>query len=272
MIETKQQVIASIADARDHLDSALSDLERLPAFDYSSIPFAAHALSNFLTFTEGTVELILASLPDGSDPQVSRLLDGLRHATALMMHSVSQLMNNASTRKLNFRFEKFDLPRLAQRACEYYQRVALRKHIRLTYHLTADVPLVSSDRVAVAAVMDNLLSNAVKYSPIGKPVRLTVGLVDGDAVFSVEDEGPGISVSERSRLFQRGVTLSSVATGGEPSTGYGLAVAKELVDQLGGTIWVETVLGQGARFSVRLPIQPPPPRDHAESPAVTRSS
>jgi signal transduction histidine kinase len=56
------------------------------------------------------------------------------------------------------------------------------------------------------------------------------------------------------QLFQRGIKLSSVPTGGEPSSGYGLAVAKELIDKLGGDLWCESTFGAGVCFSFRLPV------------------
>ena len=115
MIDAKQQAIASIVQARNHLESALSDMEKLPAFDPSTVPFAAHALSNFLSVTEKTVDLLRKSLPSDSSPDVVRLLEGLRHATNLMMHTVSQLINNSSVGELQFRFEKIDLPHMVGR-------------------------------------------------------------------------------------------------------------------------------------------------------------
>jgi len=256
MIETKQKVIASITDARTHLESALSELERLPAFDPSSVPFTAHALSNFLTVAEGTIELIRRAVPADADPELPRLLNGLRHATHLMMRTVTQLMNNSSIGDFPLQFEKMDLSYLAHRACAFYQRLALRKNIRIVFEDSSGVPMVWSDRVAVAAVMDNLLSNAVKYSPGGASIHVNVRAVESSAVCSVHDGGPGISPFDQGRLFQRGVRLSAQPTGGEASSGYGLAVAKELVEQLGGAIWVESTLGKGARFSFRLPILP----------------
>jgi len=254
MIDTKQKVIASVSDARSHLEAALSDLERLPAFDSSSVPFAAHALSNFLAVAEGTIEMVRGALPEDVPPEVPRMLNGLRHATQLMTHTVSQLMNNAPIGEFRLRFEKIDLALLVQRCCLYYQRLALRKGIRVLLEDNRDLPLIWSDRVAVAAIMDNLLSNAVKYSPGGKSIQVSVRTQDSNAVCTVEDRGPGISPFDQNRLFHSGVRLSAQPTGGEPSSGYGLAVAKDLVEQLGGAIWCESMLGKGAKFSIRLPL------------------
>ena len=254
MIDKKGKVIASISDARNQLDSALSDLERLPAFDSSSVPYTAHALSSFLTVAEGTTELLRKELPPDADPELPRLLNGLRHATHMMMHTVSQLMNNAPIGDFRLRFEKIDLVFLVQRACAYYQRLAIRKDIHVLFDARDNLPLVWSDRVAVAAILDNLLSNAVKYSPGGKSIHVRVYSSEEGVVCTIEDKGPGISPFDQHRLFQSGVRLSAQPTGGEPSSGYGLAVARELVDQLGGDIWCESVLGKGSKFSFRLPL------------------
>jgi two-component system sensor histidine kinase/response regulator len=170
-----------------------------------------------------------------------------------MARIVSQLMNTAAPTSTLVRLEQFDLPTLVQRACNYYQRVARQKAVRLIAGSTVDVPPVWADRVHVAAVLDNLLSNAVKYSLPSKQIWVQMRGDKDWAVCSVQDEGPGLSQDDQAKLFQRGVRLTPTPTGGESSTGYGLAVAKELIEALGGTIWCRSVLGQGSCFSFRLP-------------------
>jgi signal transduction histidine kinase len=251
--EAKELVAAAIARAQADLQEALSELEKLPAFDPGSVAFAAHALHNYLTVTEGTVELILLYLGDKADAQLRVWLEGVQHATNLMKRTVSQLMNTSVATDMKLRFERVDLALLVQRACNYYQRVAQKKTLRLVVAAAVDVMPVWTDRVAVAAVLDNLLSNAVKYSDPGKQVWIQVRAEKDWAVCGVRDEGPGLSQGDQARLFQRGARLTPRPTAGEVSTGYGLAVAKELIDKLGGTIWCESVLGQGCTFLFRLP-------------------
>ena len=69
----------------------------------------------------------------------------------------------------------------------------------------------------------------------------------------VQDQGPGLSQDDQAMLSQRGTQLTPKPTGNESSTGYGLAVAKELIEKLGGEIWCESQLGQGSCFAFRLP-------------------
>jgi signal transduction histidine kinase len=72
-------------------------------------------------------------------------------------------------------------------------------------------------------------------------------------VCRVQDEGPGLTPEDLPKLFQKGLTLGTVTTGGETSSGYGLAVAKEIVMRLKGSIWCESTFGEGASFFFRLP-------------------
>jgi signal transduction histidine kinase len=252
--EVKEQVSAAISRAKADLEQALGTLEKIPSFDPASVAFAAHALNNFLTVTAAVTDLLRLSLQDHPDQEVQEWLKNLKRTNRMMTHIVAELMNDATMREQpELTFEKFDLSKLIRRACMYYQRLADRKNIKIKIELKSDQPKAWADRVAVAAVLDNLLSNAVKYSAHGKQIRVSICRDTDTIKCSVQDSGPGLSTDDQARLFQKGVTLSSVPTGNESATGYGLAVAKELIDLLGGTIWCESRPGQGACFSFRLP-------------------
>jgi two-component system, sensor histidine kinase and response regulator len=262
MSDAKERMASALIRARADLDEVLYQLEKLPAADRDAVSFATHALNNFLTVTGGTVQLLLLSLADYPDPQIRTWLEALQQATELMTHTVNQLTTATATASLGpkLRFEKVDLALMVARFCEGYRRFADPKRIQLLQGSTLDVPPVWADRVALAAVLDNLFSNAVKYSSPGKRVWAQVTADRAGVVCSVRDEGPGLSQEDQGRLFQRGARLTPRPTAGEASTGYGLAVAKELVEKLGGTIWCESDVGLGACFSIRLPAhreQPP---------------
>ena len=250
----KEQATAAILRAQAELEQALGELEKMPAFDSRAVAFSAHALNNYLAVTGGTVELLLRSLVDYPDPQIRIWLEGLGHVTELMRHTVSQLMTSSAPKEAKLRFLKWDLVPLVQRTCNYYQRIADRKNISIVCDSASNIPPVWTDPVAVAAVLDNLLSNAVKFSFRGKKIWVELWGEITSVVCSVRDEGPGLSQEDQAKLFQPGIQLSSIATGGESSSGYGLAVAKELIDKLGGDLWCESTLGVGACFSFRLPV------------------
>ena len=249
----KREVSAAIARAQADLERAVQELDRLPAVDLHSIALAAHALNNFLTVSGGVVDLLIPVLQGHPDRQVAVWLEGLSHATDLMTHTVSQLMNNSAGLDTTLRLEDVDLSRGVERACAYYRRAAVHKGIQLTFHAADDLSAVQTDRVLVAAIVDNLLSNAVKYSPRDNRISVTVSTVRDGLVCRVRDEGPGLTLAEQERLFLPGVRLGPVPSGGEPSAGYGLAIAKRFTDQLGGELTCDSAPGRGTTFSLWLP-------------------
>jgi signal transduction histidine kinase len=261
--DARRETAAAIAEAQANLERALAELNKLPALDASSVALTAHALNNFLTVSRAVVEFLTEALRDYPDAQVRTWLDGLAHSTLLMTHAVSQLMSRSASGPTTLRIDDIQLPRLVERACTYYRRSAALKDIQVVFRADGDLPTVQTDGVLVAAILDNLLSNAVKYSPHGGHIGVDVRRVADGVTCSVQDDGPGLSDAEQARLFQPGARLGPVPSAGEPSSGYGLAIAKRFADQLGGALTCASAPGLGATFSLWLPgageRRPPPP-------------
>ncbi len=254
MADAKERVADSLVKARANLEQALADLEHLPGSDAMSMAYAGHALLNYLTVTGLTADLLFGVLEHHPNPQVVVWLQGIRHATELMTQIATELMKRTTIQQTpRLTPERVHLPMMVERARAYYQRRGDAKRIRVTWGGDVQQPFAWADRVATAVVLENLLSNAIKYAPPGSEVQITVREEANFLVCSVQDQGPGLSEEDQAKLFQRGARLSSVPTGGEVSTGYGLAVAKELIEAQEGTIWCESRLGRGARFSFRVP-------------------
>jgi signal transduction histidine kinase len=254
MKSNKEKVQKLISAAKTHLDEALLKLEDVSSLDKHSLGFAAHALGNYLTVIEGTVELLKISLKDYPDEQVHSWLEGLKHTSALMMHTSHQLMGTSIEGDPHLAFAEVDLPTLTERICDFYQTKANRKNLKIKIEINVSNPHVRTDRVALAAVLDNLLSNAVKYSQKGKKIFIRVNQKVDELIWSICDQGPGIPPEEEAQLFQKGKKLSTLPSGKENSTGYGLSVAKYLIEQLNGKIWFERNAEGGSCFSVSLPL------------------
>lgn len=107
------------------------------------------------------------------------------------------------------------------------------------------------DEKLLRHIFVNLLSNAIKYSPAGGRVCFEVSLEGGETVFRVRDQGIGIPAGEIGHLFESFHRASNV--GDIQGTGLGLAIVKNAVERHGGTVAVESVLGEGSTFTVRLP-------------------
>lgn len=117
-----------------------------------------------------------------------------------------------------------------------------------------DDPVCRIDRRRMGQVLDNLLSNAVKFSPPGARVEAELRLKHGQAQVRVRDNGPGLGEGDPARLFHPFARGHAQPTGGEGSTGLGLAIARRIVEAHGGRIRAENAPDGGALFSVDLPV------------------
>jgi len=138
---------------------------------------------------------------------------------------------------------------------------------KFDYHINMDISedlFVIADKRYVHQVLLNLLSNAFKYSPIDTPIEISARLYDASTgkgkvqslvCVSIQDAGPGIPPSEAPLLFGKFVRLKRDLVGSVRGTGLGLYISKQLVEAMGGNIWVESsgIAGEGSRFSFTLP-------------------
>jgi signal transduction histidine kinase len=130
---------------------------------------------------------------------------------------------------------------------------ARRKHMNLVFKMDPPDATVTINTEGFVRVAINLVSNALKYSAQGSTITISFALIKGELLFSVTDQGPGISKADQKKLFRKFARLSARPTGGETSSGLGLAIVKRLTDLMNGRVWCESDIGQGATFHVALP-------------------
>jgi signal transduction histidine kinase len=114
--------------------------------------------------------------------------------------------------------------------------------------------VLSADRARIMQVFNNLLSNAGKYSAPATVIEVRAEVNDGEVVFSVIDEGPGIPADQQRRLFQRFSRVATLGTDAVPGSGLGLYICRRIVEAHGGRIWVESEPGRGSAFRFTLPV------------------
>jgi signal transduction histidine kinase len=127
--------------------------------------------------------------------------------------------------------------------------------VELLFAEAEGLPTLFTDEVKLSQVLRNLISNAVKFTARGY-VRVSAEVVDREAMlFKVTDTGIGIPAEHQGSLFTEFVQLSEAAGYKQKGTGLGLALCRRLVEMLGGTIWCESVLGEGSTFAFRIPVK-----------------
>lgn len=124
------------------------------------------------------------------------------------------------------------------------------KNIDLQTVVEEDLPEIHADLEKLVFVFINILNNAIRYSKKGDEIKIEVKKVGNDVLFSIKDNGPGISKEDKERLFQRFTQVGEISKQG---WGLGLAISKEFINAQNGRIWVESELGKGSTFIFSIP-------------------
>jgi signal transduction histidine kinase len=146
-----------------------------------------------------------------------------------------------------------DMKLLVVNALANHQPQVKEKGQTLRLRKSNDLPPVMGSRVQLNQLVDNLISNAVKYTPPDGQIRITLSQEENQLILHVADDGPGIPLEEQGQIFKKFYRASN-APAGVAGTGLGLAIVKTIVDNHRGRIWVDSKLGEGAAFTVVLPL------------------
>jgi PAS domain S-box-containing protein len=166
------------------------------------------------------------------------------------------LANQLDANLVEMTSEPFDAPDLLERVVE-----SIRTHappgIRLKVVAPEFLPQVAADLDKVRQVLVNLIENGIKYSPDGGLIEVGVEPAENAVRFHVRDEGIGIPTDEQARIFEKFYRLDPAMTRGVGGTGLGLYICNELVERMGGRIWVGSAPGEGSTFFFELPAAEP---------------
>lgn len=215
---------------------------------------AAHEIRTPLTAIQGSSELLLRyPLDDARRGQMIRLISEESVRLGKLVErflSVERL----SAGEMELRRAPLDLATLLAETAERVRPAAERKGIRLIRKDETRRTEIEGDPELLEFAISNLLTNAVKYSPAGTSVTLALER-DGDHVLlHVSDQGPGMTVEESRRVFDRFYRTEAAQASDNPGFGLGLAIAREIASHHGGDLRVESKPGVGSRFTISLPV------------------
>ncbi|MGQ0704450.1 MAG: response regulator [Gemmatimonadales bacterium] len=174
--------------------------------------------------------------------QLTRLVDDLLDVSRI------------SLGKIKLQIEPLDLATVVNRAVETSRPVIDDRRHQLTVQLPAEPVRVEGDRARLTQVVANLLNNAAKFQPEGGTIEVTVERAGGEATVSVQDQGIGIAPEKVSEIFELFAQGEPGADQAESGLGIGLSLVRTVVELHGGRVSAESAgLGQGSRFTIRLP-------------------
>ncbi|MBD2101891.1 ATP-binding protein [Leptolyngbya sp. FACHB-261] len=221
----------------------------------------SHELRTPLNAIIGFSQVLLRQRRDPLTPSQSDLLDRvLRNGNHLLdlINDVLDLSKIESGR-LELQPQDFCLAGLVRSVCDSFDALAQSKQLRLTVTVEREPCLLYHDPLRLRQILTNLVSNALKFTDTGE-VEIcleTSGALAEQVILTVRDTGIGISPQHQATIFEEFRQVDQSSTRRHGGTGLGLAITQRLVVLMGGTIEVESTLGQGSTFTVRLPYRLP---------------
>lgn len=217
---------------------------------------AAHDLRNPLISIRGLSEILLNEAIGPLNEEQKEYLAVIHSASSGMLTLVNNLLDVSviESGKLELDIGIGSLNSLIGERIRIHRVVADEKKISLIDRLS-DIGQQKFDASKIAQVVDNLLGNAIKFSPSGSKIYVMLERENNTARVTVRDQGPGIPAKDQKSIFGEFHRLRTKTTGGEKSTGLGLAIAKRIVEAHGGSLYVESQNNAGTSFSFTLPIE-----------------
>lgn len=235
------------------LEHANNELQHLHEEMGRFMGIAAHDMRNALNVFLGCSRHLLPG-GDGLTERQLTYLDLIHTSGSTLLQLMDELMDIArfESMRLPLHIEEMDLGEAMGANVRFNQHLADAKGIQINLILPVERLRVRVDPGKLNQVLNNLLSNAMKFSPDRSTIIVSVDTGPGGVTISVRDQGPGIPRDEQHRLFSPFQTTSIQPTSGETSTGLGLYIARRIVEEHGGHIWVESSSGEGSTFRFTL--------------------
>jgi PAS domain S-box-containing protein len=230
------------------------ELRALDRLKDEFVALVSHELRTPLTSIRGYLELVLDDSSGELTAEQRQFLNVVERNADRLQRLVGDLLFVAQVEAGSLALElgHLDAAEVGAEAVEAAKPAADQKDIELRLSGDSHAELVG-DRARLAQLVDNLVSNAIKFTPAGGQVDVAVRTDAVNVTIEISDSGMGISPEEQKRLFERFFRTAAATTQAIPGTGLGLAISKAIVDAHGGTIELQSSVGNGTTFRITIP-------------------
>lgn len=236
--------------------------QRLAQEDFARREFLttiAHELRTPLTAARGFLDMARASGGDQAD--LSMALDTVGRNLQQIISLVNDILFLQEVELVLPETHPQDMGDVARAALDAVGKQALEKRIHLQVDIAPDLPFVLGHFNSLKKALTKVLDNAIKFSPDGGVVNIFVEREAAKVRVRIADEGVGIPVDALDHIFGRFYHLDEVEGELFGGLGLGLSITRQVIDQHGGQISVESVVGKGSTFSILLDAIPGPPQE-----------
>lgn len=251
----KEIVEIDQADAKSKV-VVIKNITSFKELDVAKTHFIAtisHELKTPIASSDFSLKLLENERTGNLNREQKELLQNIKHDNQRILKILSELLNMSQVEagRIQLNKQRIQPYLITQSAIDTVESAAKEKNIELLQDLDKSLPEIEADTEKTTWVLNNFLTNAIKYSPSNDSIVIGIRRSNGSIIFFVKDNGPGIAEEYQHRLFERYFQVPGSKSKG---TGLGLAISKDFIDAQGGKIWVESEIGQGAKFCFELPI------------------
>ena len=267
-----QQANEVLEQQRRQLEAVNAQLVDENQYKSDFLSMVSHELRTPLTSIVAFADL-LSKHRAGADENEAKALAGIEANSQALMLMINDIleMSRLDAGRVKLSLEVVDIGDVVGIVRATVGPLAAKEHLEFTSEVAPDVPLVRGDFDKLVHVLQNLCGNAVKFTPDGGAVHLKAAFhpasskgIPDEVWLTVADSGIGIDSADQERIFEKFVQVDSSSTRRYNGTGLGLAIVREYAEMHGGSVSVESELGQGASFVVRIPVSGPVSREAAE--------
>jgi len=212
----------------------------------------SHELKTPLASSDFSIRLLEDERVGSLNEEQKELLQNLKNDNQRLLRILSELLNMGQVEagKIQLDIKEVSPYGILENSIVYTSSAAREKQINISRHVEENLPLVQADADKASWVLNNLLTNAIKHSTESGNINIRIRKVNNAVSFAVEDSGPGIEEAYVSRVFERYFQVPSKAD--KKGSGIGLAICKELIEAMGGNIWVKSEANKGSIFGFEL--------------------
>jgi signal transduction histidine kinase len=219
------------------------------------VAMMTHDLKSPLMVMLGYVQAIKLGMWGSVDPQIQSSIIEIERSGGNLSSMIENMLDvyrlEVGLVQINPKYS--DVREILERCYRDCRLEAEDQWVNLTLSIHEEIPSMLVDSKQLARVFTNLIGNAIKFTPRNGHVAITAGVVDGNLEVLVKDTGIGISAKDISRIFNK--YFRSEQAAGFKGTGLGLTISRSILEAHGGMVEVESVLGCGSTFTVKLPIK-----------------
>jgi signal transduction histidine kinase len=215
----------------------------------------SHELRTPLNSVLGFSEVLQTSA--GLSDKQQRWVQNIRTSGEQLLNLINDILDLAKIEagKMQLRLVTFSIYDVCEGMLTMFRPLAEKKNIDLRGQIAPGIPLLRQDPVKLQQILSNLLSNAIKFTPEGGRVRLDAEVSGPDLLLTIIDTGVGIALEEQQLIFEKFRQAGNPMTREHGGTGLGLSIVRELSKLLGGEVTLQSELGRGSTFTIRLPLQ-----------------